>query len=115
MSSVGAASPVGIGVGHHGRAQRRMDVDVMRHRAVNVTKNPLDETLGHITRRMHVETHLDDGIGDIRACERQVLHGANDTAIERSIGGRRASGGRCFRLGVDWRGRRLAVHHSGVI
>jgi hypothetical protein len=50
-----------------------MDVDAVRHRATNVTKNPLDETPVHITRRMHVETHLVDGIGDIGSCERQVL------------------------------------------
>jgi hypothetical protein len=42
----------------------------------------LDETLVHITRRMHVETHLVDGISDIGSCEHQVLQGADDAAIE---------------------------------
>jgi hypothetical protein len=92
-----------------------MDVDAVRHRVTNVTKNPLVETPVHITRRMHVETHLVDGIGDIGYSERQVLQGADDTVILRNIGGRRASGGICFRLGVDWRGRKLVIHHSGVI
>jgi hypothetical protein len=78
-------------------------------------KNPLDETPVHITRRMQVETHLVDSIGDIGSCERQVLQGADDTAIEHSISGWRASGGICFRLGVDWRGRGHAIHHAGAI
>jgi hypothetical protein len=92
-----------------------MDVDAVRHHPTNVVKNPLDETPVYITRRMHVKAHLVDSVGDIRSCEHQVLQGADDTMVECSISGRLASGGKRFRLGVDWCGRRLAIHHASAI
>lgn len=87
----------------------------MSCRPAEVSKDALDHVIVHVTWRVHVQTHLVDCIGNLRPRECEILKGASDAAVERSIREWLSITGRCFWLRVDWSGRRFAVGHAGAL
>lgn len=84
-------------------------------RATHVPKHTLDQPEVTLTRIVHVEADLLDGVGDLRPRDRQVLERAGNTVIGRGIINAWSIGGRQFALGVDRRGRWAAGVHAGAI
>ena len=82
------------------------------HSAADVAKNPLDGGPVGITRGVHVEAYLLDGILQLRACKRQMLHATDDGAVVRRIRGRRAIAGGELGLHVDRSARGAHEHTS---
>jgi hypothetical protein len=61
---------------------------------------------------MHMKTNLLDGIGDVRASERQVLEGLGEDLELSQISNRRPGSGRDLGLRVHGHRYQLAIHHA---
>jgi hypothetical protein len=53
--------------------------------ALEISKNSFDELVVRVTRIMHVETYLLDGIGNLRASECNVLESPGEAAVMKGV------------------------------
>jgi hypothetical protein len=60
---------------------------------------------------MHTETHLLNGISNIRSSEGEILQSTSKTAKIRSIMNRRTNLGKQLGISVHWGGAQLAFRH----
>jgi hypothetical protein len=112
---VGIATPASIGVddkvGGHGPMKNK-DED---GGASEVTQDPLHSGEMWLLWCVHMEAHLVDSIGDVRACEDEVLQGPSETPIAGQISHQRANVGGDLALSVHWGRARLAVGHASTL
>jgi hypothetical protein len=68
-----------------------------------------------LPRGVHMQAHLLDSVGDVGPREGQVLQGADQALVGRSVGDRGSIVLRELRLSVDWRGAGLVVGHASPL
>jgi hypothetical protein len=64
---------------------------------------------------MHMKTSLLDGVGDVKAGERQVLEGPGEAPKLSQISNRRPESGGDLGLHIHGRRDPLAVHHASAL
>ena len=85
-SDVGAAGPIGVGVGGERGGRRGVKLKTEVEGATNVAEDPLDEVEMGLPRGVHVEARLLHGMSNLGTGERQVLKRAGKTPVLSSIG-----------------------------
>jgi hypothetical protein len=80
-SRVRATSPFCVSVGHETIRSGRCKLKTMVYSTLDVAKYMLDQGQVLVSRIMHVQTDLLDGIGDVGPGESQVLESTGETKI----------------------------------
>jgi hypothetical protein len=82
---------------------------------VEVAQNSLERDEMGLPRSVHMQTHLLDGVCDVRPGEIEVLKRAGQAPVGRRVGDQEARRLRELRLSVDRRGAGLAVRHASLL
>ena len=92
-----------------------MKTKTMLSSSSNIAKDSLNESPVHITRSVHMETYVLNGVADVRPCQRQVLQSAGNAAIERCIRSWCTIQSGDFGLGFCRCGGGLAIRHPSTL
>jgi hypothetical protein len=114
-SSVRAASPVGVRVRSDGRRRCRVQLKTEVQCPLEVAKNPLDEVQMRLTRSMHVETCLLNGMCYVRTRQSEVLKSTGKAPILCGVGDEGTIIGREFTTHVNGSRTRVALKHAGTM
>jgi hypothetical protein len=82
---------------------------------VEVAQDSLQSAEMGLSRGVHVQAHLLDGVGDVGPRDGQVLERAGQALVGRRVGDRGPVVLRELRLSVDRRGAGLAVGHASPL
>ena len=85
------------------------------HGVFDVAENPCYQIEMRLPWRMHVEARLLNGMGDVRASERQVLQGTGIAAVLGRISEERAIVSGELAADVDGGPAWIAVYHVGTL
>ena len=84
-SIVRAARPICIRVGKDVARGRGLKTKAVLSSSTDIAKDSLNESPVHITRSVHMETYLLNGVADVMPSQCQVLQSAGNAAIERCV------------------------------
>jgi hypothetical protein len=84
-------------------------------RALYIAKNAFNELKIGVSRIMHEEANMRDGIRNIRSSESEILQGTSETPIETRIKEPRPICGGQFGAGVSGCGDGIAIKYFSMV